>query len=175
MKDLLDEILSDAKIKDIVESAGYEFVGAERVTENGRSVFRVYIDSIGGVSVSDCETVSRELDRFLERHSELVPEHFFLEVSSPGIERPLFTLEDFSKFIGRKVKVRFQEKIKDKRQLTAEIAGVGEGVVRFREEKEVFLEVPFDNITKARLVDDGEETSRLMAMKKKERKKGRKK
>lgn len=175
MRNLFAESLDDGVLRKTVESLGYEFVGAERVTESGRTVLRVYIDSVGGILVSDCETVSKEINRILDRHTELLPEHFFLEVSSPGLERPLFSMEDYRKFIGRRVKVRFQEKIENRKHLTTVIAGVGEGIIRFREEGETLFEVPFGKIARARLVDEGEEASRLLAEKKKERKKRRKK
>lgn len=175
MKDVFGERFGNEAIKKVVESLGYEFVGTERINESGRTVFRVYIDLLGGISVSDCETVSRELNRFLDKHDNLLPERFFLEVSSPGLERPLFTIDDYRKFIGRKVKVRFHEKIENRKHLTAEITGVGEGMIRFGEEGKPLFEVPFEKIAKARLVDEGEEISRLLAERKKERKKRRKK
>ncbi|MFP4481696.1 MAG: ribosome maturation factor RimP [Thermovirgaceae bacterium] len=175
MKDLFEERFGNEPIKRVVESLGYEFVGVERVTESGRTVFRVYIDSLGGISVADCETVSRELNRLLDRHADLLPEHFFLEVSSPGLERPLFSIDDYRKFTGRKVKVKLHEKIENRKHLTEEITGVGEATIRFGEEGKTVFEVPFEKIARARLVDDGEGISRRLVEKKQERKKRRKK
>ncbi|MGC9489872.1 MAG: ribosome maturation factor RimP [Thermovirgaceae bacterium] len=175
MKDLFEERFGVGPLQRMVESLGYEFVGTERVAESGRTVFRVYIDSLGGISVSDCERVSREINRFLDMQADLLPEHFFLEVSSPGLERPLFTVDDYRKYTGRKVKVRLHEKIENRKHLTAEIIGVGEATIRFGEEGKTLFEIPFEKIARARLVDDGEEIQRLLAEKKQERKKRRKK
>ncbi len=175
MKDLFEEWFGAGPVKKMVESLGYEFVGTERVTESGRTVFRVYIDSLGGISVSDCETVSREINKTLDRQADLLPEHFFLEVSSPGLERPLFTIEDYRKYTGRRVKVRLHEKIENRKNLTADIVGVGEGIIRFRDEGKMLFDIPFEKIARARLVDDGEQIQRLLAEKKQERKKRRKK
>jgi len=175
MKDPFEERFGVEPMQRVVESLGYEFVGTERVAESGRTVFRVYIDSVGGISVSDCETVSREINRLLDRQADLLPEHFFLEVSSPGLERPLFNIDDYKKYIGKKVKVRLHEKIENRKHLTAEIAGVGEGIIRFGEEDGTLFEIPFEKIARARLLEDGEEIQRLLAEKKQERKKRRKK
>jgi ribosome maturation factor RimP len=175
MKDLFKERFGVEPIRQVVESLGYEFVGTERVAESGRTVFRVYIDSVGGISVSDCEAVSREINRLLDRQADFIPEHFFLEVSSPGLKRPLFTIDDYRKYTGRKVKVRLHEKTENRKHLTAEIVGVGEGIIRFGEEDGTLFEIPFEKIARARLLEDGEEIQRLLAEKKQERKKRREK
>jgi Uncharacterized protein conserved in bacteria len=71
-------------LRKIVEGLGYECVGITLGNEEKRAILRVYIDSLGGILVKDCETVSRSLNRFLDENGEYIRGQFYLEVSSPG-------------------------------------------------------------------------------------------
>lgn len=94
----------------IVESAGFECVGMEVSDARPAPVLRIYIDSTDGVGHEDCEAVSREvigyLDACEERGEPCFAGKYFLEVSSPGVERPLFTVEHYVRFVGRYVSIR---------------------------------------------------------------------
>ena len=97
----------------IVEDLGYECVGIQQTKENDRTVLRVFIDSLGGITIKDCEMVSRKISFMMDTMEEAssgegLP-RYFLEVSSPGVERPLFTLQDYARFPGKKVHLFLEE------------------------------------------------------------------
>lgn len=105
-KPKLCEIYSS--LRERVESMGYDCVGFELVTEDGMDILRVYADMPGGVSLSDCELIARGVNEYLDENESSLPEKYFLEVSSPGLERPLFTLEDYRKFNGKEAKAEIK-------------------------------------------------------------------
>ena len=146
-------------LREIVEGLGYECVGIVLVTEERAVFLRVFIDSVGGIQVRDCEIVSKAVSAFLDEHEEYIPGKFFLEVSSPGIERPLFSLEDYRKFSGKKIKVRTRQEIVGQKRFTGLLLGAGEdGTVLLRLEtgrgsdEDETVRIPFETITKGSLV-----------------------
>lgn len=86
----------------LIEECGLELVDVEYVKEGGRWYLRIYIDKPEGINVDDCELVSRRLDPVLDT-SDFIPHPYSLEVSSPGVERPLKKLADFQRFLGERV------------------------------------------------------------------------
>lgn len=96
----------------LINSIGYVCIGSELIKSDGVNVLRVYLDVPGGVDISDCEKVSRGISEYLDSVESLLPEKYFLEVSSPGVERPLFTVEDYQKFIGKEVEISLKERKK---------------------------------------------------------------
>lgn len=92
-------------LEPVVTGLGYELLGIEWHNQGKHSLLRVYIDHENGIGIEDCETVSRQLSAFMDVE-DLIPGHYRLEVSSPGLDRPLFTLEHFARFIGEAVKVK---------------------------------------------------------------------
>jgi ribosome maturation factor RimP len=151
-------------LRKIVEGLGYECVGITLGNEEKRAILRVYIDSLGGILVKDCETVSRSLNRFLDENGEYIRGQFYLEVSSPGIERPLFSPEDYRKFRGKKIKLKTRQEISGQKRFTGLLLDVGEdGAVllqletgRGTEEDET-VHIPFEIITKGNLVYEEQE------------------
>ncbi|HOO62336.1 MAG TPA: ribosome maturation factor RimP [Synergistaceae bacterium] len=133
-----------------VESLGYECVGIQKTKEHDRTVIRVYIDSLGGITIKDCEMVSRKISLMLdEENFDEELGRYFLEVSSPGVERPLFTLRDYARFPGEKVQIFLREKesfIGILQNITEE------GISLLPEGEEVPLEIPFENIERGHLV-----------------------
>ena len=151
-------------LREIVEGLGYECVGITLGNEERRAILRVYIESLGGILVKDCETVSRSLNRFLDENGEYIRGQFYLEVSSPGIERPLFSPEDYRKFRGKKIKLKTRQEISGQKRFTGLLLDVGEdGAVllqletgRGTEEDET-VHIPFEIITKGNLVYEEQE------------------
>jgi ribosome maturation factor RimP len=88
-----------------VEAAGFELLGVEFVSAGRHSTLRLYIDHPEGVNVDHCAVVSREVGAILDVEDP-IPNEYNLEVSSPGLDRPLFTSEHFAKVIGQKVEVK---------------------------------------------------------------------
>ena len=136
----------------LVEGLGYESVGVEIVKESGLPVLRVYIDSLGGIEHGDCARVSRHLSEYLDAHEEVFPTRYTLEVSSPGLERPLFKREDYLRFTGQKAHFKLSRKIGGKKRFTALLGDPFEEGVRLLLEEGTEIVVPFDAITKAHLV-----------------------
>lgn len=111
----IDEFLNQIllAIKKIVVDLGYECVNVASITEDGRPVLRVMIDSIGGINVRDCEIVSRAINRWLDApdfaEDADFSDRYYLEVSSPGLERPLFTPADYERFRGKEARIKTSE------------------------------------------------------------------
>jgi ribosome maturation factor RimP len=142
----------NAMIQPLVESLGYEFVGLEYNANPKSSTLVLYIDKPEGIVVEDCENVSREVAALLDVEDP-IPGHYDLEVSSPGLDRPLFTLEQFQRFTGEQAKLTAFAPVDGRRKFKGRILGASDGNVRMEQDgNEVTLE--FSNIAKARLVPD---------------------
>ena len=94
-----------ALLAPVVEALGYECWGLEYMSQGRHSLLRIYIDHANGVLVEDCEKVSRQVSGVLDVEDPISSE-YTLEVSSPGMDRPLFTLELFAKHAGELVKIK---------------------------------------------------------------------
>lgn len=91
-------------VKPVVEELGYELYYIEYVVEEGEKYLRIYIDKTPGISLSDCEKVSRKVSSLLDEFDP-IEEHYMLEVSSPGIERVLFTDKHLLRYLNSQVNV----------------------------------------------------------------------
>lgn len=94
-----------ALVEPVLEGAGAELVDLELAGSRGRPVVRVFVDAAGGISLDDCARLSRRLEAALES-AAAVPERYVLEVSSPGLQRPLRTRAHFERFADREIEVR---------------------------------------------------------------------
>lgn len=143
-------------LRDIVEGLGYECVGITLVTEERVVFLRVFIDSVGGIQVRDCEIVSKAVSAFLDEHEEYIQGKFFLEVSSPGIERPLFSPADYKRFIGKKARIRVRVPVQGRKTLGGLIVSADDDAVDLEFDADVpeergVVRILFDNITKGNL------------------------
>ena len=86
-------------------SMGYELIDVEYVTENSERYLRVYIDKRGGISIDDCEALSRKFSDLLDREN-IISQSYILEISSPGLDRPLKTEADYKRYEGALLEVR---------------------------------------------------------------------
>lgn len=133
-------------IEQVVTGLGFELVDFE-TSPKGR-LMRVFIDIERGVTVDDCATVSNQLTRVFEVENV---DYDRLEISSPGLDRPLKKTADFERFVGSDVQVRLRMPVGNQRNFIGVLEGFVDGVVRMRTEKgEVAF--PIDEIEKARLV-----------------------
>ncbi len=155
------------KVREIVEGLGYECVGVQMVNEHGRGILRIYIDSLGGIQVRDCEAVSRTVSRYLDENEGLFPGKYVLEVSSPGFERPLFEPEDYKRFLGQKIRLRFLGKVEGKRQFVGILDDVDEGEVCVTSKGGKKIVVPFSSIQRANLVYEEPPKEKPISRKKK--------
>jgi len=142
------------KIKDtassLCEAEGMEFVHAEFLSQGGRRILRIYIDKEGGVSLEDCTLVSRQLGDMLDILLENSGA-YTLEVSSPGLDRPLAKESDFVRFAGKKARVKVKTLINDQKTFTGTILGIEEGRLILETIKGP-VQIPQANISTARLV-----------------------
>lgn len=139
-------------LQPLVEDLGYEFVGLEYSSNPKSSKLVLYIDRPEGVQIEDCEAVSREVAALLDVEDPIVG-HYTLEVSSPGLDRPLFTLAQFERFSGEEVQLTAFAAVDGRRKFKGRIIGATDHGVRLDQDgQEVLLD--FGNIAKARLVPD---------------------
>lgn len=96
---------AEALVTPIVEKYGFELVDVEYVKEGGNFYLRAYVDKPGGITVEDCETVSREFSDKLDE-ADFIDEAYIMEVSSPGLGRPLKKEKDFKRSMGEEVEIR---------------------------------------------------------------------
>jgi len=141
-----------AMLEPAVNVLGCELVGIELIPQGRRSLLRIYIDKEDGVTIDDCSDVSHQVSGILDVEDP-IREQYTLEVSSPGLDRPLFKLEDFDRFSGSQVKLRLRQMLDGRRNFTGRILGVeGESVrVEVDGSPRVFAIVDID---KARLVPE---------------------
>lgn len=133
----------------VIEELGLEQVGIEFVKEGGTWILRVYIDKPGGVNHDDCYAVSQRLDTLLDEN-DIVPFAYNLEVSSPGIERPLKKLSDFERFNGYKVIVTTYVSINGSKKFTGKLGGVEKDTIILEEEGSKTV-IPLKQVSSARL------------------------
>ncbi len=140
-------------VRGVVEPMGYELVGVEYLGgQEGGSLLRVYIDQEEGITLDDCTAVSRQLSAVLDVEDP-VKEHYSLEISSPGLDRPLFHEEHFRKYAGSRIRLKMALKIDGRRRF--------EGILKGLQDQEIVLEVdgeqfllPLDQVETARLVPE---------------------
>ena len=148
-QDKLTELLRPA-----VEGLNYELVGVEHLPMGKHTVLRIYIDSPDGITVKDCSDVSHQVSGVLEVE-EPITGAFTLEVSSPGIDRPLFNFEQFKKFVGSKVKLKLYHAIEGKRKITGVIESIEDDDINIKDaESEQTFQLQIDDIDKANIISD---------------------
>ncbi|MEW6117355.1 MAG: ribosome maturation factor RimP [Nitrospirota bacterium] len=134
------------------EGEGLELVGIDLLGQGRRTLLRVVVDKEGGVTIADCERMSRSLEALLDVEDP-IKSPYVLEVSSPGLDRPLTTQRDFERNIEKLARVVTTEKIDNQTFFVGRIIDVGEGWIRLKIEKGAGkdLFIPLDKIAKARL------------------------
>ena len=144
---LQDEI--ERLLKPTIESMGYELWGCEYLAQGKHSLLRIYVDKEGGIGIADCEAVSRQVSALLDVEDP-VPGNYSLEVSSPGIPRPLFSCWHYKRYIGQDVHIKLFKPVAGKRKFMGTIVSVNEDTLVLNEQgtQQDFL---FSNIVKANL------------------------
>lgn len=131
------------------EPLGLEVAWVELKRHGGSTLFRVFIDRESGVGLQDCQQVSERLGVLLDVEDPIEPS-YTLEVSSPGLDRPLWTKKDYQRFTGRLARIKTREPLDGKRQFHGRLAGV-EGDAVILENKQERKSIPFPAIESARL------------------------
>jgi ribosome maturation factor RimP len=136
----------------ILAAMGLTLWGVEIAGGAGKPVVRIYIEREGGATIDDCAKASRQIDVALEAE-EAVHGAYILEVSTPGIERPFFSLEQMRPHVGEKVAVHLGEHIEGRKKYTGALVSVDDDAVTVEAEDGTF-ELAHDDVKRARLVVD---------------------
>lgn len=138
-----------ALLEPVVEGLGYELVGVEYHPSGRQGLLRVYIDRAEGVGVDDCARVSHQVSGVLDVEDPL-PGEYLLEISSPGLDRPVFKPADFQRFAGERVRLRLRGLVDGRRKYRGRLIGLrGETVLI--EEAGAEVAVPLAEIDRANL------------------------
>jgi ribosome maturation factor RimP len=138
-----------ALIEPLLARLGYELVELEYAAGRSQAVLRIFIDAPKGISVDDCERVSREVAALLDV-DDPIPTAYTLEVSSPGFDRVLRTPAHFERFVGSRVFVELKAPRAGRRRYTGMLQAAGATGIELEVDKQK-VEIPFDEIGKARL------------------------
>jgi ribosome maturation factor RimP len=142
-------------LEPLVEAMGYELVLLEFNAHKGSALVRLFIDAPGGVTLGDCEKVSREVEGKLDVEDP-VPQNYRLEVSSPGLDRPLVKRAHFERFAGQAVRVQLLAPQAGRRKFQGVLRGLRSDNVVLETADAGTVEVALGNIERARLVPDFE-------------------
>lgn len=134
----------------VVDSFGLVLDDIEYITHGRRWILRIYIDKEGGVSLDDCEKVSVKLSDMLDAEN-IVPHAYLLEVSSPGLDRPLKRLQDYIRYTGRLIKLSARIPYNNRTTFAGHIISVKGDIITIDTENGGSIEIPFSDIAKARL------------------------
>ena len=130
-------------VKPIAEELSYDIYHIEYVKESGEYYLRIYIEKDGGITLSDCEALSRRVSDLMDE-KDPIKDPYFLEVSSPGLNRTLFTEEHYKRFIGREVMVKFTKSVDGKKNIKGILKEVNEDSIVV--EADQLINIPKDKI-----------------------------
>lgn len=150
----MDKGLITQQIREIAAAAlqdgDIELVHVETAGTKREMVVRIFIDKEGGVTLDDCSSVSRSIEDILDAR-DTIPTRYVLEVSSPGIERELYSLADFVKFAGRLVKVKTNVEVDGQKTHVGTIKGVDGQTVTLDERSKGEISFEYSDVSKANL------------------------
>jgi ribosome maturation factor RimP len=138
-----------ARLTPLVEGLGYELWELEYSAGRGNGFLRLYIDAEAGITLDDCERVSRAVSAVLDAEDP-IPGHYTLEVSSPGVERPLRTAQQFAQFVGETVYVETVQVIEGRRRFKGPLVAVDAATIEVEVDGRRWA-LPLDGIRKAHL------------------------
>ena len=139
-------------VSPVLDEMGFELVDIEYLSQYGRWVLRIYADKEGGITLDECARVSREVGNLMDV-KDIFPHEYVLEVSSPGLNRPLKKEKDFERAIGKKIKIQMVAPISGRRRFTGYLKEVMQGNVYLEIDNNLFT-LSRKDIEKANLVYD---------------------
>jgi ribosome maturation factor RimP len=137
----------------VADRQGLEFVYAELAGTKNNLVVRVFLDKPGGITLDECGKASRDIEGAMDT-IDLIPNSYVLEISSPGLDRRLFSRGDFEKFAGKTVKLKTDKEFGGRKTLKGELAGFEGDLVIVEDPEAGRLNIPLENILRANLVYD---------------------
>ena len=141
--DLIEPVLNDMEV---------EMVDVEFHPERGRWILRIYVDERGGITLDRCAQVSREIGHLIDVR-DLIPHGYVLEVSSPGLNRPLKKEKDFLRALGKKVRIKMRSPVQGRRIFTGTLESFDQGMLALKVERDR-VNLPWKDLQKANLVYD---------------------
>jgi len=151
-KHSIDERIREIAAR-VAQDNGLELVHVQAKGSKSNLTIRVFIDKQGGVTHEDCVKVSRQIEAILDAE-DFIPSAYLLEVSSPGLERELYSLQDFEKFAGKMAKVRTHTMIDGQKNFRGRIAGIEGEEIAFEDKTRGTLRFPYSAVAKANLEID---------------------
>lgn len=148
MASVIEEL--EGILEPVLEHNGFELVDLEYKKEGGRWMLRVFIDGPHGISHEECSRVTRLLSPVLEEE-DIIPHSYILEVSSPGLDRPLKKEADFQRFRGKGVMITTFAPIENQRKFRGTLMGLQDDCVVVENEQGDEIHIPMESIAKARL------------------------
>lgn len=148
-------------IAPVVESMGYELWGCECRMGDNTAFVRVYIDHEAGITLDDCSQVSHQLSGFLDVEDP-IKTAYTLEISSPGLDRPLLRAEHYERYSGEKVKIKLKWPVEGRRNFSGALRGLEDDQVIVEVDKQLYY-LPYDAIDKSRLTPELGSTSKAGA------------
>ena len=136
--------------KEVVSDLGFDLIDIELTGNRSQQVIRVYIEKPGGILLSDCVAVSRKLGECLDE-KDVIDNSYRLEISSPGIERPLRKIQDYERYVGHRVRIRLQGRLKGKRRIAGKLVEVEDNIVRIISQNGEKVSFSLADIAKANL------------------------
>ena len=137
-------------VRPVVDSFGLVLDGIEYIPHGKRWVLRIYIDKEGGATLDDCQKVSVQVGNILDAEN-IIPHAYLLEVSSPGLDRPLKRLDDYIKYTGRVIRLNTARPYNNKTTFTGRILSADAKRIRIETKENEVVDIQFPDITKARL------------------------
>ena len=152
MKKSIDDLKDEIRkvIEPVISALGIEIDDIEFGQMKGRSLLRVFIDKDGGVTIADCERVSRDIEAVLDVEDP-IPYSYVLEVSSPGLDRPLRSREDFKRYSGRIARIVTLDPIENQNVFVGKLVEAGDIDVALLLENNKKVAINYDNISRAKL------------------------
>src|SRR5579872_1552194 len=139
------------RLATLITAMGYEFVGCELHAHGRGSILRIYIDNEQGITLTDCSSVSHQVSAMLDVEDPIQGE-YHLEISSPGLNRPLFEIAQYKKVIGSRIKVRMVNPLNNQRNFVGILQQIDDtnDIHLLMDTEKVIL--PFSGIEKARVI-----------------------
>lgn len=148
----LDERLQK-QLADLAADEGLELVATEIVGSGPKTVLRLVIDCAEGVTLDQCSTVSKQASAILDVEDP-IQHSYTLEVTSPGLDRKLYSEDDYRRFAGHRVRIRMHPSFRERRLVVGELLGLEDGSVRVRSDAGSVVDLPYSEVFETRLEVD---------------------
>lgn len=146
----IEELVTEIVLP-ITEKHKFELVDVEYIKEGPYWYLKIYIDKPGGITIDDCQLISEEIDPILDKKN-FIEQSYFLEVSSPGLERPLRKDKDFEKFKGEPVEVKLFAPIDGKKVFEGELVGLIDNKIVIKKDTAETVEFDRDKVSSVRRI-----------------------